>query len=200
VNFPADIRVNVAFPFPAQVSGDGPITVAKNSGVWTVGYNVNKFVPTTPPTTALATDYTLVWDSVANNFINVRLSDLISAGGGPPGPPGPTGPAGATGLAGPTGATGPTGPSGGPAGPTGATGPTGPIGPSGGPTGPTGPTGPAGGGGPAVTVATLPVGSSGGRAVVSDALGPIFAAQVTGGGTITIPVYYDVPSAMWRVG
>lgn len=139
--FPADIRVNVAFPFPSLVDGDGPITIAKNSGIWTVGYDVSRFPATSLPTSALHTDYTLVWDSVANRFINIALSDLISSGGGPPGPTGPTGP------------IGPAGPAGGPTGPTG---PTGPPGPAGGPTGPTGPTGPAGGGtGTAVGVSTF---------------------------------------------
>jgi hypothetical protein len=81
MNIPANIRVNAAFPFPAQVAGSGPISIAKQSGVWTVGYDVSRFVPTTPPPSALATDYTLVWDSVAKTFINVPLSALGSGGG-----------------------------------------------------------------------------------------------------------------------
>jgi hypothetical protein len=133
MTFPADLRVNVAFPFPALVDGDGPITVGKNSGIWTVGYNVSRFPVSTIPAGSLATDYTLVWDSAANRFVNVSLSDLISSGGGPPGPPGPAGPAGTgtmgpTGPTGPAGAVGPSGPAGGPTGPTGPTGATGPTG------------------------------------------------------------------------
>jgi hypothetical protein len=51
-----------------------------------------------------------------------------------------------------------------------------------------------------VTVAALPAGTSGGRAVVTDALGPVFGAQVAGGGVITAPVYYDLTNTIWRVG
>jgi hypothetical protein len=78
-SLPANIRVNAAFPFPAQVAGSGPISIGRQSGIWTVGYDVSRFVPTTPPSSALATDYTLVWDSVAKTFINVPLAALIGS-------------------------------------------------------------------------------------------------------------------------
>lgn len=113
MTFPADIRVNTTFPFPALVEGNGPITISKQSGIWTVGYDASRFPATNVPVGSLPTDYTLVWDSVANRYINISLSNLISSGGGPAGATGPIGP------------TGPTGP---PSGPTGPTGPTGPVG------------------------------------------------------------------------
>jgi hypothetical protein len=37
---PTNIRVNAQFPFPATVTGSGPVSVTKQSGVWTVAVNV----------------------------------------------------------------------------------------------------------------------------------------------------------------
>jgi hypothetical protein len=115
---------------------------------------------------------------VANDYVQVPVTLITSAGTGstgfsnntavilaivsagvigptgPIGATGPTGPIGATGPTGPIGATGPTGPQGiqGDVGPTGATGPVGATGPI----GATGPTGPIG-----ATGATGPIGATG---------------------------------------
>lgn len=51
------------------------------------------------------------------------------------------------------------------------------------------------------TVATLPSAASvgvGPRAIVIDALGPVFGAAVVGGGAVTVPVYVD--GGGWKVG
>lgn len=48
-----------------------------------------------------------------------------------------------------------------------------------------------------LTVATLPAGAAGDEAFVSDALGPVFGANVVGGGAVQVPVYFDVA---WKVG
>lgn len=53
----------------------------------------------------------------------------------------------------------------------------------------------------AYTVATLPSAVDygvGTRTFVSDALAPVFAATVVGGGAVTVPVYSD--GTNWRVG
>lgn len=47
------------------------------------------------------------------------------------------------------------------------------------------------------TVATLPTGVVGYRAYVTDALAPVWGANVVGGGAVTIPVFYD--GANWIV-
>ena len=47
------------------------------------------------------------------------------------------------------------------------------------------------------TVATLPAGVQGDRAMVTDALGPAWGAAVVGGGAVVVPVYY---AAAWMVG
>ena len=48
------------------------------------------------------------------------------------------------------------------------------------------------------TVATLPTGVTGARAYVTNALAPAFGSTVAGGGTVTIPVFYN--GSNWIVG
>ncbi len=48
------------------------------------------------------------------------------------------------------------------------------------------------------TVATLPAGTVGDTAYVTNALAPAFGAAVVGGGAVTIPVFFD--GANWIVG
>lgn len=51
---------------------------------------------------------------------------------------------------------------------------------------------------PNYTVATLPSGAIGMRALVTDALGPVFLVAVVGGGAVVCPVFYD--GSAWIVG
>jgi hypothetical protein len=48
------------------------------------------------------------------------------------------------------------------------------------------------------TVGTLPTGGTINRAMVSDALAPVFGSAVVGGGAVTVPVYYT--GTAWFVG
>ena len=48
------------------------------------------------------------------------------------------------------------------------------------------------------TVATLPASTVGARSFVTDGLAPVFGANVTGGGAVPVPVYYD--GTNWKVG
>jgi hypothetical protein len=41
------------------------------------------------------------------------------------------------------------------------------------------------------TVATLPVGTEGWHAYVTDALGPVYLATVVGGGAVKCPVFFN---------
>ena len=50
------------------------------------------------------------------------------------------------------------------------------------------------------TVATLPTGSDGMRAFVSDATATTFASAVVGGGANHVPVYYDGGTSSWKIG
>ena len=49
-----------------------------------------------------------------------------------------------------------------------------------------------------VAFASLPAGATGMRALVNNALAPVFGAAVVGGGAVTIPVFHDGVS--WKVG
>lgn len=70
--YPADMRVNAAFPFPSVVQGSGPISVAKANGVWTIGYDISRFPIRDPQ----PNDYVLVWDPTLNAFAAVPLSSV----------------------------------------------------------------------------------------------------------------------------
>jgi hypothetical protein len=83
MTLPAKIRVNTTLPFPSLVKGSGPVTVAKNNGVWTVGLNFGVLGVQTPPPVKFSTDYVLVQDSIAQTFFKVPLSGLSSATGFP---------------------------------------------------------------------------------------------------------------------
>ena len=49
MNLPANIRVNAQLPFPAMVTGTGPITIGKVNGIWQVGFTINAFGTQNPP-------------------------------------------------------------------------------------------------------------------------------------------------------
>ena len=69
----AGIRVNALFPFPALARGVAPVKIVKNTGLWTVGYDISTF-----PTKALATtDYVLVWNSVSGQFARVSIASAL---------------------------------------------------------------------------------------------------------------------------
>lgn len=73
MGLPATVRVNTTVNFPSLVFGTGPIVVTKSNGVWTVGFSMAALTVQTPPPANYATDYFLMWDSVANTFFNVPL-------------------------------------------------------------------------------------------------------------------------------
>lgn len=82
MTLPANIRVNTPVPFPALVTGSGPVTVAKVNGVWTLGFSVSSFgIQNPPPLANWATDYALVYDSAAKQFIQVPLGSILWAAG-----------------------------------------------------------------------------------------------------------------------
>lgn len=78
MTLPANIRVQTPVPFPALVTGSGVITVTKVNGVWTVGFNISNLNAQVPPLLNYATDYILVWDSVAQSFFRMTLSGLMN--------------------------------------------------------------------------------------------------------------------------
>ena len=74
-----NVRVNASFPFPALVTGTGPITIAKNNGVWQIGFTINAFGSQNPPSSNYATDYVLAYDAVNKVFFKVSITNLAIA-------------------------------------------------------------------------------------------------------------------------
>lgn len=72
-------RINTQLPFPALVAGSGPVTIAKNSGIWTVGFNIAILGNNTPLLASLATDYLIFYDAIGQQFQNVSLAQLQAA-------------------------------------------------------------------------------------------------------------------------
>jgi hypothetical protein len=79
MGLPANIRVNVGAPFPATVKGTAGISIGRKNGVWTVGLAYTQFgVQTQPPASNYATDYVLIYDSIAQTYFQVPLTGFGS--------------------------------------------------------------------------------------------------------------------------
>jgi hypothetical protein len=75
---PANIRVNLAAPFPATVKGSGVVAIAKANGIWTVSLNyaalgLAQSVPDPNNT------YTLVWNALTGVYTVLRVAAAIAA-------------------------------------------------------------------------------------------------------------------------
>jgi hypothetical protein len=82
MTLPANIRLAMQVPFPAMVTGTGPISITKQNGVWTVGFSSAAFgVQNPPPNSLMNTDYVLTYDSVNRTYINVPIGSFYYTGG-----------------------------------------------------------------------------------------------------------------------
>jgi hypothetical protein len=79
VTLPANIRVNAQLPFPALVTGTGPITIGKVNGIWQVGFSIAAFGSQNPPSGNYPTDFLFAYDSVAKAFFKISITNLISS-------------------------------------------------------------------------------------------------------------------------
>jgi hypothetical protein len=76
----ANVRVNTQVPFPALVTGSAPITVTKTIGsVWQVGFTIAAFGSQNPPVGNFPTDFLLGYDSNANVFFKISLTNLLAS-------------------------------------------------------------------------------------------------------------------------
>jgi hypothetical protein len=75
---PANIRVNVGVPFPSLVQGSGPVTIAKQNGIWQVGFSLNVLAQQIPPLVDYPTDFFLMFDSVKQTFFKISLATLVA--------------------------------------------------------------------------------------------------------------------------
>jgi len=79
MTLPANIRVNAQLPFPSLVYGSGPITIAKQNGIWTVGFSIAAFGSVVPAVPSYPTDYLMGWDDVNKTFFKVSITNLITS-------------------------------------------------------------------------------------------------------------------------
>lgn len=78
MTLPANIRVNIAAPFPSLVKGSGPVTIAKHNGIWTVGFtiaNLAAAAANTDPTTIQV----LLYNTVLNTFQKATIASLLAS-------------------------------------------------------------------------------------------------------------------------
>lgn len=79
MTLPANIRINTAVPFPALVQSNGPITISKNNGIWTIGFTITTFGSQVPLVGNYPTDFLLAWDAVNQTFFKVSITNLIAS-------------------------------------------------------------------------------------------------------------------------
>lgn len=78
MTLPANIRINLAAPFPSRVKGSGPVTIAKRNGVWTLGFAIAN-LGAMPAGTDPSTVEVLLYDTVHNTFLQTTLAALFAA-------------------------------------------------------------------------------------------------------------------------
>jgi hypothetical protein len=79
---PASVRYTSNAPFPALVTGIGPIVINKQNGVWSVSYNVAPLALQTPPFADPTHEFFTAWNSVSSSFSRIALSSVLGGGGG----------------------------------------------------------------------------------------------------------------------
>jgi hypothetical protein len=75
----ADVRYTTGAPFPALVTGVGPIAINKQNGVWSVAFNMAPLAQQVPPFLDTTHSYTTFWNSNSNAFSKVAFSDILTA-------------------------------------------------------------------------------------------------------------------------
>ena len=78
MNLPANIRANVQTPFPSLVYSNGPVTISKVNGIWTIGWTMAPLAAHPPLPANYATDFLVVWDSVLNTYYRTSFANVIS--------------------------------------------------------------------------------------------------------------------------
>jgi hypothetical protein len=79
MSLPANIRVNLAAPFPATVKGSGVVAVAKANGIWTVSLNFAA-VALLQAVPDPANTYVLTWNALTGVFANLAIGAVVNAG------------------------------------------------------------------------------------------------------------------------
>jgi hypothetical protein len=75
---PPNVRYTANAPFPALVTGTGPITVTKQNGIWSVAFNMEPLAEQIPPFMDSAHSYFTSWNSTTNTFSRVSLAKITA--------------------------------------------------------------------------------------------------------------------------
>jgi hypothetical protein len=78
---PANIRVNVAVPFPAMVQGSGLITMSKINGVWTINASVAQLQAVGLAPQNFQGEFVPIFDAGIGAWFKVSLANLGIGGG-----------------------------------------------------------------------------------------------------------------------
>lgn len=74
----ANVRANIAAPFPSLAKGSGLIAVSKANGIWTVQLQPFSILGLMPPATPLAQVEILVWNTINSTFQQTNLQALLA--------------------------------------------------------------------------------------------------------------------------
>lgn len=77
------LKLRAKVSFPSSVIATGPISVTKANGIWSVNYAPNLLSFKVPAVADLPTDYVVVWDSVANSYVNASISSFVALSASP---------------------------------------------------------------------------------------------------------------------
>ena len=80
MSLPANIRVNVSAPFPSTVKANGPVTITKQKGIWTVGFSVVN-IGGMPGGVNPTTIDILVWNTLTKTFQLTTLASIATFAG-----------------------------------------------------------------------------------------------------------------------
>lgn len=77
MTLPASLRINAQFPFPSLVIANGPVTVSKQNGIWTVGFNIANLagIPSNVSPGALEV---LLYNTLSQTFQQATAAQLLS--------------------------------------------------------------------------------------------------------------------------
>lgn len=78
MSLPANIRVNIAAPFPSLVKGSGPVTITKTNGIWTVSLNYAA-VGTTQVVADPANTTVLVYNSLTRVYQLLPIQNILNS-------------------------------------------------------------------------------------------------------------------------
>jgi hypothetical protein len=75
---PAKVRYTANAPFPALVTGIGPVAVNKVNGIWSVAFNMAPLAQAVPPFVNAPHEFFTLWNDQTGAFSKSTLADVLS--------------------------------------------------------------------------------------------------------------------------